>query len=90
MHSKIEEACKALDDLVSLIETQTSDTNLLSLRHGWNHPSLSNKDLAAIPRSLSEALKASELDDLTDSQIKVLERINENISQLNSSTVPYF
>lgn len=72
MDTTLEAVCLSLDELASTVLLATSDDRTLKEWHGWHHPSLTRKDLAAIASNLATTVRAAGPEDISNKEHQAL------------------
>lgn len=89
MNQTLELACVALDALAAHILSSWGDDRTLNEIHGWHHPAITRKDIAAIPAMLAAKIRAAKIETL-DTQIEnAVADAPRRLQQLHGTTVTH-
>lgn len=90
MNEEIENLCNALDDLGDAVQKGWSDNRILNEAFGWAHPVLDRTELAYLPKSISEKIRAAKLETNDESFLQIIDGIPDKLERIKSNTLPYF
>lgn len=88
MHNTIKEISDALDQLAESITDANTSDSLLSDSFGWSSPSLNRHDLASLASNLSNKLKESANEEVSDELNSKLEDIPDRIVSYTENSLP--
>lgn len=88
MNEKLELICETLESLADDVESRSSEKREMVTVFGWHSPSITPKELANIPRSLSAQIRVANIDELDDDLQSLLEKVPPKINLVIAHTAP--
>lgn len=88
MHKDLELVCGALDSLAKVTLAGWSGDQTFADAWGWNCPSLTRHDLAALPAALARDIRDAGPDTLSEAQQRLVQDIPRRLQYVGSHTVP--
>ena len=89
MHSSFEAICTALEVLSTTVLNSSSENRTLRETHGWNCPTVTRHDLAAIPQQLAKRIRAASIEDVDKTMLIYLDDVPRRLTLLHSETIPH-
>lgn len=89
MNKDLELVCQSLEALSVAIIGATAEQRTLTEAYGWNCPTVTKNDLAAMPMQLASRIKEANLDELDNDILPLIKDIPRRIQFLQANTVPY-
>lgn len=89
MNKDLELVCQSLEALSVAIIGATAEQRTLTEAFGWNCPTVTKNDLAAMPMQLASRIKEANLDELDNDILPLIKDIPRRIQFLQANTVPY-
>lgn len=88
MNKDLELVCQSLEALSIAITGATADQRTLTEAYGWNCPTVTKNDLAAMPMQLASRIKEANLDELDNDVLPFIKDIPRRVQFLQAHTVP--
>ena len=89
MNKDLELVCQSLEALSAAVIGATTEQRTLTEAYGWNCPTVTKNDLAAMPMQLASRIKEANLDELDNDVLPLIKDIPRRIQFLQANTVPY-
>jgi len=90
MHKKLDVLCKALDTLASTIQNGWTGEQTFCEAWGWNCPTVTRHDMAAIASKLSADIRDADPEKLTPELEKLVSDYPRRITHMQAQTIPQF
>ena len=88
MNQELENLCISLEALANSIKNAYGNDALLVEALGWNCPSLTRHDLAAMPTQLAREIRAAAPDQLDPLPIDIIKDLPRRLQALQAHTLP--
>lgn len=90
MHKDLEALCLALDTLSTAVTNGWGGEQTFCEAWGWNCPSVTRHDMAAVPDRLAQDIRAANPDTLDKSILTLVQDYPRRLVHMQSSTLPQF
>ncbi len=88
MHSKLEAICVTLDEISVKMEEANNTDTLLSQSQNWHSPTISPRQLAALPRFMADIIRGANVEEVSEGAEEALTGAQSTLSALLTNTVP--
>lgn len=89
MHKSLEAVCTALDELSTAVTNAWTGDQTLCEAWGWNCPTVTRHDLAAIPKRLATRIREASPSEIETGLFAQVNDMPRRIKHMQSQTVPY-
>lgn len=89
MHKDLELVCKSLDALSAAVVGASAEERTLCEIYGWNCPTITRHDLAAIPKQLAARIREANLDEIDVAIASLISDMPRRLQFVQANTVPY-
>jgi len=90
MHKDLEALCRALDTLSAAVTNGWTGEQTFCEAWGWNCPTVTRHDMAAVPASLAQEIRASKLDTLDKPILALVQDYPRRLAHMQATTLPQF
>ncbi len=89
MHKDLELVCTSLEALSNAVIGASTEARTLCEAYGWNCPTVTRHDLAALPKQLAERIREANPEEIDDALIPLVNDMPRRIQFMQANTIPY-
>lgn len=90
MHKELEGLCRALESIATAVKTGWTGDQTFNEAWGWNCPTVSRHDVAALASSLAEDITDANPEDLEEPLLTLVKDYPRRLQHMQTTTVPQF
>lgn len=90
MQKELEQLCVALDTLSTTVKNGWSGDQTFCEAWGWNCPTVTRHDMAAVPSQLAQEIRTANPDNIPESLLPLVKDYPRRLAHMQANTVPQF